>query len=67
MDEKEILRKKYQLVASKEWEEIKSFMYENIKILSGSDIDPKILQGMLKNIYDTDKWKTQYLQKIEEK
>ena len=54
--EKDILRQKYQLAKSKEWQLIKSYMYENIKTLAVSDIDSDVIKGMLKNIYDTDKW-----------
>lgn len=54
--EKDILRSKYQLAKSKEWQLIKAYMFENIKNLSIGDTDSLVIKGMLKNIYDTDKW-----------
>lgn len=39
---------------------IKSFQLENIVKLANSDINPLILQGMLKLIADTDKWKSDF-------
>lgn len=40
---------------------IKSYQLENIVKLANSDINPLILQGMLKLIADTDKWKSDFL------
>lgn len=39
---------------------IKSYQLENIVKLANSDINPLILQGMLKLIADTDKWKSDF-------
>lgn len=51
---------KYDLITSEDYSMIKSFQLENIVKLANSDINPLILQGMLKLIADTDKWKSDF-------
>lgn len=58
---KEILSEKYDLIESKEYSKIKSYQLENIVKLSNSDINPLILQGMLKLIADTEKWRNEFI------
>ncbi len=57
---KDILIEKYDLVMSEEYSKTRSYQLDNIVRLSNTDINPLILQGMLKNIYDTDKWKSDF-------
>lgn len=57
---KDILIEKYDLVMSEEYSKTRSYQLDNIVRLSNTDINPLILQGMLKNIYDTDKWKNDF-------
>lgn len=35
-------------------------MLENILALSNTQVDPLVIQGMLKNINDTDKWENEF-------
>ncbi|MBR1775948.1 hypothetical protein IJ750_02600 [bacterium] len=58
---KDTLVEKYDLIVSEQYLKIKSYQLENIVKLANSDINPLILQGMLKLIADTDKWKTDFL------
>ena len=58
---KDFLIEKYDLITSNEYLKIKSYQLENIVKLANSDINPLILQGMLKLIADTDKWKTDFI------
>lgn len=57
---KEILVEKYDLVDSDIYSKIKSYQLDNIVKLSNSDINPLILQGMLKLIADTEKWRSEF-------
>ena len=57
---KDIIAKKYDLITPEDYSMIKSFQLENIVKLANSDINPLILQGMLKLIADTDKWKSDF-------
>lgn len=57
---KEILVEKYDLVDSDIYSKIKSYQLDNIVKLSNSDINPLILQGMLKLIADTEKWRNEF-------
>ncbi|MBR1620283.1 hypothetical protein IJ674_10390 [bacterium] len=57
---KDILIEKYDLVMSEEYSKTRSYQLENIVRLANSDINPLILQGMLKVIADTDKWKADF-------
>lgn len=57
---KDILIEKYDLVMSGEYAKTRSYQLENIVRLANSDINPLILQGMLKVIADTDKWKADF-------
>ena len=61
MTDKEILIKKYDLVVSDIYSQIKSFQIENIIRLANSDVEPLILKGMLKVLADTDKWETDFI------
>ena len=57
---KDIIAQKYDLITSDNYSMIKSYQLENIVKLANSDINPIILQGMLKLIADTDKWKSDF-------
>ena len=57
---KNILIEKYDLVMSEEYSKTRSYQLDNIVRLSNTDINPLILQGMLKVIADTDKWKADF-------
>lgn len=57
---KDILTEKNDLISTEEYSKIKSYQLENILKLSNSEINPLILQGMLKVIADTDKWKSDF-------
>ena len=57
---RDIIAKKYDLITSDDYSMIKSYQLENIVKLANSDINPLILQGMLKLIADTDKWKSDF-------
>ena len=57
---RDIIKKKYDLITSDDYSMIKSYQLENIVKLANSDINPLILQGMLKLIADTDKWKSDF-------
>jgi len=57
---KDIIAQKYDLITSDNYSMIKSYQLENIVKLANSDINPLILQGMLKLIADTDKWKSDF-------
>lgn len=59
--DKEILAKKYDLVCSSVYKQIKEFQLENIIRLANTDTNPLIIKGMLKNIADTDKWENEFL------
>lgn len=61
MDNKEILSEKLDLINSEIYSKIKSYQLENIVKLSNSDIDPLMLKGMLKVIFDTDKWRNEFI------
>ena len=49
-------RIKHDLASSKEWKQIKQIELDKIVNLSAGVIDPLILKGMLKTIYDIDNW-----------
>ena len=51
---------KNDLVTSEEWSEIRRRMLDHIVNIANSEINPLIIQGMLKVISDTDKWKDEY-------
>ena len=58
---KDILTEKNDLISTEDYSKIKSYQLENILKLSNSEINPLILQGMLKVIADTDKWKSNFV------
>lgn len=58
--DKEILAKKYDLVCSSVYKQIKEFQLENIIRLANTDTNPLIIKGMLKTIADTDKWENEF-------
>ena len=58
---KDILTEKNDLISTEDYSKIKSYQLENILKLSNSEINPLILQGMLKVIADTDKWKNDFV------
>jgi hypothetical protein len=58
---KDILTEKNDLISTEDYSKIKSYQLENILKLSNSEINPLILQGMLKVIADTDKWKSDFV------
>lgn len=58
---KDILMEKNDLISTEDYSKIKSYQLENILKLSNSEINPLILQGMLKVIADTDKWKSDFV------
>lgn len=58
---KDILTEKNDLISTEDYFKIKSYQLENILKLSNSEINPLILQGMLKVIADTDKWKSDFV------
>lgn len=61
MDKYEELTKKYELITSNEWLKIREIQLNHIVSLANSAVDPLVIQGMLKNISDTDKWKSDFL------
>lgn len=58
---KDILIEKYDLITSENYLKIRSYQLDNIVKLANSDINPTLIQGMLKLIADTDKWKTDFI------
>ncbi len=60
MDELKIATYRYELVTSTIYESIRQEQLNHIIQLSNSQTDPTLLKGMLKLIYDTDKWKKDF-------
>ena len=54
------LQLKYELVTSSQWLEMREFMLNRILELANTEINPLVIQGMLKVISDTDKWKDEF-------
>lgn len=61
MDELKIATYRYELVTSTVYESIRQEQLNHIIQLSNSQTDPTLLKGMLKLIYDTDKWKKDFI------
>ena len=54
------LQLKYELVTSHQWLDMREFMLNRILELANTEINPLVIQGMLKVISDTDKWKDEF-------
>lgn len=54
------LQRKYELVTSSQWLEMREIMLNRILELANTEINPLVIQGMLKVISDTDKWKDEF-------
>ena len=54
------LQLKYELVTSSQWLDMREFMLNRILELVNTEINPLVIQGMLKVISDTDKWKDEF-------
>ena len=54
------LQLKYELVTSSQWLDMREFMLNRILELANTEINPLVIQGMLKVISDTDKWKDKF-------
>ncbi len=54
------LQRKYELVTSSQWLGMRKFMLNRILELANTEINPLVIQGMLKVISDTDKWKDEF-------
>lgn len=54
------LQLKYELVTSSQWLDMRKFMLNRILELANTEINPLVIQGMLKVISDTDKWKDEF-------
>lgn len=54
------LQLKYELVTSSQWIDMREFMLNRILELANTEINPLVIQGMLKVISDTDKWKDEF-------
>ena len=54
------LQRKYELVTSSQWLDMREFMLNRILELANTEINPLVIQGMLKVISDTDKWKDEF-------
>lgn len=64
MDRQKEFIEKNNLVTGDDWKRIKTLMLENILALSNTQIEPLILQGMLKTINDTDKWESDFQREL---
>ena len=60
MDNLDELQLKYELVTSSQWLDMREFMLNRILELANTEINPLVIQGMLKVISDTDKWKDEF-------
>lgn len=56
-----LIAKKYKLICSDEYKEIRKLQLDNILSLVNSSIEPLVIKGMLKTITDTDKWEAEFL------
>ena len=54
------LQLKYELVTSSQWLDMREFMLNRILELANTESNPLVIQGMLKVISDTDKWKDEF-------
>lgn len=54
------LQLKYELVTSSQWLDMREYMLNRILELANTEINPLVIQGMLKVISDTDKWKDEF-------
>ena len=54
------LQLKHELVTSSQWLDMREFMLNRILELANTEINPLVIQGMLKVISDTDKWKDEF-------
>lgn len=54
------LQRKYELVTSSQWLEMREIMLNRVLELANTEINPLVIQGMLKVISDTDKWKDEF-------
>lgn len=61
MDRLQDLTTKYELVTSDVWPRVRTLMLNHVVSLANSSVDPLIIQGMLKNIADTDRWEQDFL------
>lgn len=59
MNKEEALAK-HDLIVSKQWVEIRNLLFDEIENLSGSDIEPLELKGMLRTIRLADGWEAKY-------
>ncbi len=65
MPDLDLLTEKNNLITTPVYKRIRELQLNNIVELSNSQTDPLIIKGMLKNIYDTDKWENEF--KLEKK
>ena len=52
---------RYNLVKSKEWQAIRERVLNNIVKYSKTATEPQLIQGMLIDIHDVDKWEEDFL------
>lgn len=65
MTDLDLLTEKNNLINTPVYKRIRELQLNNIVELANSQTDPLIIKGMLKNIYDTDKWENEF--KLEKK
>lgn len=61
------LQFKYELATGKDYSQIRSLQLNQIIALSNTQIEPQIIKGMLRLIYETDKWVKNYLDILKRK
>lgn len=60
------LTERYNLVRSEQWKAIRERMLNNIVAYSKTATDATLIQGMLIDIFDVDKWEEDFLKAKEE-
>ena len=61
MDKKlEVIQKKFELVTSEEYKQIRDFQLKHILHVSSTGIDSQLIKGMLCNVYFTDQWEQDF-------
>ena len=65
MNDRELFQKRYEIVTTKTYKELRRLYQDVITELSGSAIDEKMLKGMLLLLRESDSWKAKYISAVD--
>ena len=65
MSDRELFQKRYEIVTTKTYKELRRLYQDVITELSGSAIDEKLLKGMLLLLRESDSWEAKYISAVD--